>query len=406
MSMLPHLRHALPVCVLVLVTGCGGGTTSDTTTNTTTDTPYTGNCGLGTAAYALESGSSTATSPSFTVSGEQDRSAFCAQNSGTAITLITPTIISSATTSSDSDSNLYGLSASVLAYGSSATTTSGGSITISGGTISTTTGYANAVFATGLGANVTLSKVDISTSGDYAHAVVATKAGAATVTGTTSTHASLTSVAAEVVVLEGASAITINNGDLLSTNANDNRGILIYDSATSSGAAELNITGGSYIWSSSSTSGSAFYVLNQTTSITLKGVDISSPSTSALLRVVAGTSGSKVTLNAIGQTLSGSVMVDADSSAILSLASMSSLTGAINGADTAGSVMVTLDATSTWTLTTNSYVTVLNDTAGISGTAVSNIVGNGHNAYYKSSSNSSLGGATYALSGGGSLIPY
>jgi hypothetical protein len=85
---------------------------------------------------------------------------------------------------------------------------------------------------------------------------------------------------------------------------------------------------------------------------------------------------------------------------------MSSLTGAINGADTAGSVTVTLDATSTWTLTANSYVTVLNDTAGISGTAVSNIVGNGHNAYYKSSSNGSLGGATYALSGGGALIPY
>jgi hypothetical protein len=402
MSMSPSLRHTLPICTLLLLAGCGGGTT-DTTAS---DEPYTGSCGVGTAAYALESGSSTETSPSFTISSEQNRSAFCAQNSGTAITLITPTIASSATTSSDSDSILHGLSAAVLAYGSSATTTSGGSITISGGTIGTTTEYTNAAFATGLGATVTLSKVDISTSGSYAHALVATRVGKATVTGTSSTHASLTSVAAEVVVLEGASSITINNSDLLSANANDSRGILIYDSATNSGASELSITGGSYLWSSSSTSGSAFHVLNQTTTITLKGVDISSPSTSALLRIVAGTSGSKVTFNAIGQALPGNVVVDAGSSATLSLASASLLVGAVNSADTAGSMTVTLDADSTWTLTANSYVTILNDSQGISGTTVSNIVGNGHNIYYKSASNNGLGGATYTLSGGGSLIPY
>jgi hypothetical protein len=100
------------------------------------------------------------------------------------------------------------------------------------------------------------------------------------------------------------------------------------------------------------------------------------------------------------------VVVDAGSSATLSLASASLLVGTINSADTASSMTVILDADSTWTLTANSYVTVLNDSAGISGTAVTNIVGNGHNVYYKSASNISLGGATYTLSGGGSLIPY
>ncbi len=48
---------------------------------------------------------------------------------------------------------------------------------------------------------------------------------------------------------------------------------------------------------------------------------------------------------------------------------------------------------------------MLSNSRGISGTAVSNIVGNGYTVYYLSSSNSSLGGLTYTLSGGGYLKP-
>ena len=47
----------------------------------------------------------------------------------------------------------------------------------------------------------------------------------------------------------------------------------------------------------------------------------------------------------------------------------------------------------------------LTDTAGISGSKVTNIVGNGHNVYYDSAANSGLGGKTYALVNGGQLIP-
>lgn len=368
-------RHAFIACGLILVAGCGGSTSEE---DETSDEPYAGSCGLGTAAYALESGSASETSPSFTITGEVDQSAFCAQNSGTSITLVTPTISSSATTSSESDSNLYGMSASVLAYGNSATSASGGSITISGGNIETTSDYANAAFATGKGSNLTLHKVAISTSGDYAHAIVATKAGVASVTGTTSALASLTSAAAEVVVVEGASTISISNADLLSSNANDNRGILIYDSSTGSGTSTLGIAGGSYVWSSSNSAASAFYVRNQTATITLNGVTIINPVTSALLRAVAGSVGSDVTLNASNQALTGSIVADSASTVTLSLASSSSLSGALNTANSGATIDLSLDSTSSLTLTANSYINELNVAD------CSTITYSGHYLYYKS----------------------
>lgn len=387
-------RHVFITCGLILIAGCGGSTNEE---DTATDVPYAGSCGLGTAAYALESGSSSETSPSFTITDEADKSAFCAQNSGTSITLVTPTISSSATTSSESDSNLYGMSASVLAYGKSATSDSGGSITISGGDIETTSDYANAAFATGKGSNLTLHKVAISTSGDYAHALVATKTGAATVTGTTSALASLVSAAAEVVVVEGASTVSISNADLLSSNANDNRGILIYDSSTGSGTSTLGITGGSYVWSSSSSVASAFYVSNQTAVISLEDVTISNPTSSALLRAVAGSVGSNVTLNASNQTLTGSIVADSASTVALSLASNSSLRGAINNANLAAAITVTLDATSTWTPTADSYVNVLNATTANFGSTAFTV-------YYRTSTTGLSG--TLPLAGGGQLFQY
>lgn len=50
-------------------------------------------------------------------------------------------------------------------------------------------------------------------------------------------------------------------------------------------------------------------------------------------------------------------------------------------------------------------MTVLNDSAGICCTKITNITGNGHNVYYSTSANPSLGGKTYTLAGGGKLIP-
>ena len=98
-------------------------------------------------------------------------------------------------------------------------------------------------------------------------------------------------------------------------------------------------------------------------------------------------------------------MVDAISSATLNLSDSSTLSGAINSAHTAKSVALTLDSSSKWIVTGASYLTTLTDTAGISGTTITNIVGNGHTVYYSASANPSLGGKTYTLGGGGSLVP-
>lgn len=101
------------------------------------------------------------------------------------------------------------------------------------------------------------------------------------------------------------------------------------------------------------------------------------------------------------QVLSGSIYVDAISTASLSLSS-TTLTSAINSANTAKSVSLSLSSDSTWSLTGDSYLTSLSD----ADTSLSNIQSNGYNIYYKSSSNSWLNGATIALNGGGKLIPY
>ena len=68
---------------------------------------------------------------------------------------------------------------------------------------------------------------------------------------------------------------------------------------------------------------------------------------------------------------------------------------------------LTIDSTSVWNVTANSTVTSLIDKSGISGTSITNIVGNGYTVTYNAtlSANSYCGGLTYSLANGGSLIP-
>ena len=118
-----------------------------------------------------------------------------------------------------------------------------------------------------------------------------------------------------------------------------------------------------------------------------------------------GSNGGSVTLTALGQQLDGNVVADKISTVKLVLEDGSTLTGAVDAAGTAKQVTVSLDRSSKWTVTANSHVTVLKDSAGVSGTRVTNIVGNGHDVYYNLKDNPSLGGKTYQLDGGGQLMP-
>jgi hypothetical protein len=98
---------------------------------------------------------------------------------------------------------------------------------------------------------------------------------------------------------------------------------------------------------------------------------------------------------------------DADdiSSISATLQTSAALTGAINTVHTAQAVNLTLDGSSTWTVTADSYLTCLSDPDGISGTAISNITGNGHTVYYDASACPALGGQTFTLNDGGTLQP-
>jgi hypothetical protein len=73
----------------------------------------------------------------------------------------------------------------------------------------------------------------------------------------------------------------------------------------------------------------------------------------------SGSNGGRAWLVAVGQKLTGSVIVDKFSTATVKLPSGSAWTGAIDTAHTAKSAALSLDATSTWTVTGTSHLTSL-----------------------------------------------
>jgi hypothetical protein len=66
--------------------------------------------------------------------------------------------------------------------------------------------------------------------------------------------------------------------------------------------------------------------------------------------------------------------------------------------------MLALESTSTWTVTAPSRVTVLGGLI-ISGSTITNVIGDGHTVYDEAGANTSLAGKTYAHTGGGTVKP-
>lgn len=400
-----------------------------------------------TGAYTLDGGTATQDGQTYTASGA-DQSGVYVKNGG-ALTLTKVTITTSGDTSSQDYSSFYGLNAGLLAaYGST--------VTLSDSAVTTSGAGANGVFATGSGSSATLTKVTINATGEGGHGVMATLGGVLTLDdvtmNTTGTHsaayatdrgggtitatggtvttsgqdspgiystgsitvsgATITATGAESAVIEGANSITLNN-TALSSSKDDKWGVMIYQSM--SGDAQgtegtFTMTGGSL--ANTAAHGPLFYVTNSTGVISLSGVDVTAAS-GVLVNASAGNWGSSganggtVILTADKQTLAGDMTADALSAMTVTLQDGSTLTGAINTDQSAKEIHLTLDATSTWTVTADSYLATLADSGGISGSSVTNIVGNGHNVYYDASAaaNSALGGQTYALANGGELLP-
>jgi hypothetical protein len=115
--------------------------------------------------------------------------------------------------------------------------------------------------------------------------------------------------------------------------------------------------------------------------------------------LVSATGSSIVTFVTDSENLTGSLLADVSSTVSASLQHGTTLTGAIQHA------ALSLDSSSTWIVTANSTVTALTLAAGVSGTSVTSIIGNGHTVFYSAAASPALGSKTYTLAGGGSLVP-
>jgi hypothetical protein len=352
----------------------------------------------------------------------------------------------------------------VLAYGSSTSAALDGAIIITGGTINTTGKYGTGAFASGNGATIALNGTSITASGANAHAADAAEGGTLSLTDVTATTfgqsgaalatdqggatvtvsgGSLTANDAESVVVEGASTITLT-GTMLSGALGDDRGILLYQDTTGNGTSlsTFAMSKGSIAYTCDATKTAAcstgttttgqsnpatvFAVANTTATISLTDVTVTNNTstttnsygtllTAAALNSgtwgTAGSNGGNVTFTANGTALTGDVIVDKISTATVQIYMDSSqagstLTGAINSANTGKTVGLVLDSVSKWTVTGTSYLTTL---AGLTlnGTTVSNIDGGGHCVYYSGTINGSASTTTYTLNGnsGGYLAP-
>jgi hypothetical protein len=449
----PQLIDALLQLLQNRIAGTTGQTSTTASTTLVSHAPSTGtsnttsSSSTTSAAYTLDGGADTQSGQAYSAANTDESAVYV--NNGGNLTLTDSTVTTTGNTSSTDNSSFHGLNAGVLAANSSTLSMSSSQVTTSG------TG-ANGVFSTDSGSTVTLSNVKITATGDGGHAVMATQGGTMvltdvdmstagasasaiatdrgggtiTVTGgtvktsgtnsagiystgdITVTGTTFTSTGAEAAVIEGGNSITLTDVNLTS-NKTGKWGVMIYQSM--SGDAQgtqgtFTMTGGSLVYTA--TDGPLFYVNNSTAVILLKGVNLTAAS-GTLVKAAAGSwgnsgsNGGTVLLTADGQVLAGNLVADNISSITLTLQNGSTLNGAINTEKTAKTANLSMDATSTWTVTADSYLAGLSDANGISGSTITNIIGHGHTVYYDASlvANSSLGGKTYSLAGGGTLKP-
>jgi hypothetical protein len=299
----------------------------------------------------------------------------------------------------------------------------GSTINLTDVTINCTNTGAHGVDATMAG-TLNLVNVDIATAGNGASAGIATDRGGGTITviggtvttsGTKSppiystgeitvTGGTMQATNSEAVAIEGKNSVTLTDTTISGAKS---WGVLIYQSMSGDaevGTGDFTMTGGML----TAGEGPLFYTTNTKAAINLEGATLVNPS-GILLKASAGdwgTSGSNgaaVTFTADAEALDGNIVCDGISTVSLTLRNSTTLEGSINAEHTAKSVALTLDETSVWEVAGNSYLTSLTD----ADTTLANIHSNGHTIYYdaSNSANSWLNGKTYDLTGGGELTP-
>ncbi len=349
------------------------------------------------------------------------------------------TVTTTGNTSSQENSSFNGQNAGVLVNKNSR-------VAIIGGSISTTGGGANGLFAYGAGSFASMTGGSITATGDGGHGAMTSGGGAVAITNVVITterihggavatdrgggtiwvsggkitahgpdspgiystgdiraeNATFIATGSEGAVIEGRNSIALKNCEMSGAKK---EGVMIYQSF--SGDAEgqegtFSMEGGSL----SAAQGPLFFVTNTRGIIRLKNVKLIFASgvlvnAAASLWGRSGSNGGHVELTAENQTLAGDITADKVSSAAVALKNHSALAGAMHNAALA------LDATSEWKVTADSALTSLTDVEGLSGDTIANIHGNGHAVRYKadSTANQWLGGKTWKLADGGMLAP-
>ncbi|MBR2696992.1 MAG: hypothetical protein IKE76_00210 [Clostridia bacterium] len=270
--------------------------------------------------------------------------------------------------------------------GSGGIMTTGGGITYASNLMVETSGRSSAAIRTDRGGGTVV--VD---GGSYTSNGLGSPAIYSTADITVS-NATLVSNLSEGVCIEGKNSITLTDCDMTANNTATNGNaafldtIMIYQSMSGdadSGESYFTMTGGSL----TSKSGHMFHVTNTNAVITLTGVELVNEGSDILLSVCDdGWSGANnvATLNAVGQSLTDTILVGDNSTLTLNLTEGSTFVGTISGeienakgetvSTEVGTASVTLDDTSTWTLTADTYITEFNGD-------VNNINTNGYTLY-------------------------
>lgn len=423
------------VITLITLSGCGclselsssGSSEAVTTTWAMTE------------AYSQSGGTSVQSNQAISAS-DTDKSGVKVTDSGI-FTLSDSTITKTGETSSNENSDFYGLNAAILAE-------SGSTIKLTNCTVDTNANGANGVFATGSGSSVFLSDVVIKTTADGSRGVdatlsgnisctdvdittqgqhcaaLATDRGSGTISavGGTMTTAGegspgiystgnitvsgsvITATGSEAAVIEGKNSISLTDVTLSGAKK---CGAMLYQSFSGDaevGTSIFKMDGGSL----TAAAGALFYITNTNSIIEIKDADLTATSGTLLTASAdrwgnTGSNGGVVTLKAENETLNGNITCDNISSVTVILKNSTGLKGCINTGNTAGSMSLTLDSTSTWNVTGNSCLTSLTD----EDSSLANIKDNGYNIYYNpdDSTNSWLEGKTFTLAEGGKLTP-
>lgn len=320
-------------------------------------------------------------------------------------------------TTSNDESNFYGLNAAFAAEAAS-------TATLNGGLISTDAEGANAVFAYGKGANITINNIcidtkknssrgldatfggnitasDVTITTQGAHcAALATDRGEGSVTvsncnatthgegspgiystgAITAENSSFYATGSEAAVIEGKNSITLDNCTLTGMK---NWGVMLYQSFS----GDAGVGTSSIVMKNSkltAAEGPLFYCTNTRTNITLDNDKLSGHN--GILLQAAGNSrwghegqnGAQVTFQATNQQLEGIFDVDSISSAKITLGTATHFTGAINPSNQSKQIEVIIEKGSSVSLTADSYIRKLTLVGMSDEEAAKCIVSNGH----------------------------